>query len=608
MTADRRGCIDGQCSIGRLCTDLNDETLTTTRHAPAWLRKFFGHVAPYKRNLPTLHMSAHSPTNPMQDDAETSQRRVLMTPSNMLLYMIVGFIFAGTILRFWPRSDMWLDEALSLNIAQTGLDGIPDALRRDGHPPLYYYLLWGWSKIGGDSTWWIRALSGVIYTLSLPLFYLAGRRVSERSARHIPQSIGVDHHRGGLIAVAIASIAAYGVRFGSETRMYALVILLTTIAYLVFSRFLFDDPQEPKFSFQSWKFILIGGLITTALLWTHYWSMWLCAAVGIALIVHWVRRPESRGNTTAAILALVFGGILFLPWLSTLLYQSAHTGTPWGEPVGVVETLTSMISSFSGDQLTSYILVSLALVAVVVVLTPRVPGGVGNDTPLLVLSERFQPRVLGEALILILTVGIGWATSVVSGSTFQPRYGAVVFALFVVIVAAGLHLFWNHRLVAVILAVFFILSLYVNAVEIRLDRTQAGDVADEIALMFEPGDVVVSCPDQIAVATQRALEQRGDVDTTLVPYPTAGDPHFVDWVDYAERNEAASPQAFWDEIADSVNAAPRIFFVRAGGYETFGNACAELGDVIGIGRERRLLIERGEAYESMDLWVYQLPS
>lgn len=553
-------------------------------------------------------MSAHSPTNPRQDDTATRRHHIHMGPSNLLLYIVVGFVVAGTILRFWPRTDMWLDEALSLNIAETGLDGIPDALRRDGHPPLYYYLLWGWSKIGGDSTWWIRALSGVLYTLSLPLFYFAGRNVSLRAERRSPHAIDIDHRRGGLIAVAIASIAAYGVRFGSETRMYALVILLTTLAYLVFSRFLFDEPQESKFSRHSWKFILTGGLITAALLWTHYWSMWLCAAVGLALIVRWVRRPEARGNSTAAIIALVLGGVLFVPWISTLLYQSAHTGTPWGEPIGVVQTLTSMISSFSGDQLTSYILVMLAILAVIVVLTPRSPGGASSDIPMLVVSERFQPRVLGEALILVLTVGIGWATSLISGSTFQPRYGAVVFALFVVIVAAGLHLFWSDRVVAVILAIFFILSLYVNAVEIRLDRTQAGDLAEEIALIFEPGDVVISCPDQIAVATQRALEQRGVVDTTLIPYPTAGDPHFVDWVDYAERNGAASPQAFWEELADSVNAAPRIFYVRAGGYETFGNACAELGDVIGVGRERRLLVERGDAYESMDLWVYQLPS
>ena len=50
----------------------------------------------------------------------------------------------GVITRFAPRSDLWLDEALSVNISKLPLGDIGEALRHDGHPPLYYYLLHGW--------------------------------------------------------------------------------------------------------------------------------------------------------------------------------------------------------------------------------------------------------------------------------------------------------------------------------------------------------------------------------------------------------------------------------------------------------------------------------
>lgn len=548
--------------------------------------------------------SKHSSDSP-QGDAVTTQQYGQASTSNLVLYVVVAFVVVGTTLRFWPRSDMWLDEALSFNISQTGWSGIPDALRHDGHPPLYYYVLWLWTKIGGDTTWWIRSLSGVLYSAALPLMYLAGRRATERTHSRSDSTVALDPHRGGLIALAIASTAAFGVRFGSETRMYAFVVTLTMIAYLIFSHILWDRDQRPHLERSSWKWIVGGGFAVTALLWTHYWSLWLCVATGLLLMYQWVRRPESRGNATAGILALVLGGILFLPWVPTLLYQSAHTGTPWGEPVGVVETMTTLISSFSGDQLTSYILVSLVLMALFVAVTHRSEGSQQQlDRPVLVLTERFQPRVLGEACLLVLTIMIGWGTNVITASTFQPRYGAVVFVLFVLMVAAGLNLLWNPRVVAGILVVVLVLTSYVSVTEIRLDRTQAGDIANSIAGEFQPGDAVIACPDQIGVATQRSLEQRRVVDTTLVPYPTAGDPHFVDWVDYKERNEAATPQAFWDSLPEHVHNAERIFFVRAGGYETFDNDCALLSEVIGSGRERRLLVERGDAYESMDLWMY----
>ncbi|MDQ6911086.1 MAG: hypothetical protein M3Z84_09955, partial [Actinomycetota bacterium] len=46
-------------------------------------------------------------------------------------------------LRFVALSHLWLDEALSVNIASLPLGDIPGALRHDGAPPLYYLLLHG---------------------------------------------------------------------------------------------------------------------------------------------------------------------------------------------------------------------------------------------------------------------------------------------------------------------------------------------------------------------------------------------------------------------------------------------------------------------------------
>ena len=79
----------------------------------------------------------------------------------------------------WPRSHMWLDEALTLNISRLPLGQIHGALRRDGAPPLYYYLLHFWSGAFGSSDAAVRALSGVLSCATLPV-HLAGRASSGR--------------------------------------------------------------------------------------------------------------------------------------------------------------------------------------------------------------------------------------------------------------------------------------------------------------------------------------------------------------------------------------------------------------------------------------------
>ncbi len=53
----------------------------------------------------------------------------------------------GIGLFFYTRSDMWLDEALTVNVSRLPLDQLRDALERDGAPPLYYALLHVWTGV-----------------------------------------------------------------------------------------------------------------------------------------------------------------------------------------------------------------------------------------------------------------------------------------------------------------------------------------------------------------------------------------------------------------------------------------------------------------------------
>ena len=50
---------------------------------------------------------------------------------------IVAIVAVGVFFRFFADSPLWLDEAISASISEKGPKGIVEALRQDGHPPLY---------------------------------------------------------------------------------------------------------------------------------------------------------------------------------------------------------------------------------------------------------------------------------------------------------------------------------------------------------------------------------------------------------------------------------------------------------------------------------------
>src|SRR3954452_9323693 len=136
-------------------------------------------------------------------------------PRRLLLGAIVaGVLLVAIAFRFVTKSDLWLDEALTVNIAHAPLSDLVANLKRDGAPPLYYLLLHGWMSIFGTGDVAVRAFSGVLGILSLPLAYFAGARLG-----------GTDPVRRRWIAwsaVLIVASSPYAIRYSNEARMYML--------------------------------------------------------------------------------------------------------------------------------------------------------------------------------------------------------------------------------------------------------------------------------------------------------------------------------------------------------------------------------------------------
>ena len=440
---------------------------------------------------------------------------------------------AGVVLRFVAPADLWLDEAQSVAIARLPLPQLLEALRQDGSPPLYYLLLHGWTAVVGEGAPAVRALSGLFSVLSLPLAWVLGRRVAGP--------------RGGVALVLLLAASPFAVRYASETRMYALVVLLVLLAGLAVDRAV-RRPGPGS--------VAAVALATGALLLTHYWAAHLVLVAGLLAVAGLRRDRRAAGRVLTG---LVLGGVLFLPWVPSLLVQVSSTGTPWAA-VGGLSAIPTALTAWQGGGTLGAVLLGHALVflAVLALVAVPVPGAWGSPTVGLGRVRGLLPWAL---LALSLgTLVVGGLASWVTGSAVSPRYTSVALPAFLALVAIGLAALPGRRVSAALLAVVVLLGLGVAAGKVRTPRTQAGEVAAALG-EAAPGDVVAFCPDQLGPAVSR-LAPRG---LDLVVYPDLRPADRVDWTDYAERNEAGDPAATAAELdARAVRGA--VWVVTGSGF------------------------------------------
>ena len=142
---------------------------------------------------------------------------------------LTAITIAGGLLRAYEinRNGFWLDEAFSVWMAAHPVPALFEWLVRiDQHPPLYYTLLHFWLQAGDDAGY-VRMLSALFSTLTIPVLFLIAARIGGP--------------RAGLIAAVILALAPFQVRFAQEARMYALLMLNVSLATLALTYLLTDQ-------------------------------------------------------------------------------------------------------------------------------------------------------------------------------------------------------------------------------------------------------------------------------------------------------------------------------------------------------------------------------
>ena len=481
------------------------------------------------------------PADPEPADPEGppfSRATVVAIGIGVVLALVIGLV-----LRFWTRSDLWLDEALTVDIARLPVHEIPGYLKRDGAPPLFYVLLHFWMGLFGTSDLAVRSLPGVFGVATVPLAFFAGRRLGGRTA--------------AWAAMLLVATSPFAVRYDTETRMYSLVAFLTVAGFLALDRAL----RSPR----------IGNLVAVAavsglLLYSHYWSVYLLATVLVWLAFQaWRGRPAWRRGARAALVATVVGCLTFLPWVPTFLYQSKHTGTPWSTPANFA-AMVNAVASFAGGSTSQ----GRALALLFFALTGLGLFGLATNRLHIDLDIRTRPTGRPLAIVVAGTLAAAIVGGFVSNSAFDARYASVVFVPLILLVSLGLTVFRDRHVRVAILALAMVLGVAASLPNIWTNRTQAGEVAAAIAATAKPGDVIAYCPDQLGPAVNRLLPAGRYPQVT---FPRGTGPAFVNWVDYAQAVKAASPVTFAEHVEALAAGGHQIYVVWAPGYQAFGVSC-----------------------------------
>jgi len=501
--------------------------------------------------------------------------RMPKLPAALVATLIVAAAAAGVVLRFVSVSPLWLDEALSVHIAD-GDTPLSEALRRDGHPGLYYLLLRGWIGLLGPSELAVRALSGIFSLAAVPFVVLAARRCSPQPAV-------------AAAAAVLALTSPYLMRYGSEARMYAMLAALVAFGWWALERAL-ERPTAVR--------LAVLAAAAGALAHTHYWAVFVVAAVLVLLAQQALVSPDRRRTALRVGAAVLAGCATMVLWLGVLIDQATRTGTPWAKPARPTEVFVETAqaiganSRFEGE---TYGVWLLALAALGVLAAGRADGSV--------LRLDFGLRVRRQAVGAVLagTLVLGAAAALATASGFEARYAGVVVPLVIVLAARGVTCL-PARTAPVLLCLLAVFGAAVGIDEARRDRTQGREAAEAINDEAAPGDVVVLCPDQIGPATVHYI----DADVTTIAYPRGGG-RLVDWRDYLETIAARDPLSFAHSVEELAGAAD-VWLVLGDDYRGFGDRCTTLAREFGRRRvAAEVVAEREELFEPMTLIRYSRP-
>jgi mannosyltransferase len=237
---------------------------------------------------------------------------------------LAALTLLAALLRFatLDLQSFWYDEAFTpVHVLHPGLGATLRAVSHtENTPPLWYVLIWGWSRVWGSGEVALRSLSALAGVATVPVAWGIGRELAGR--------------RAALATAALVAVSPLFIWYSQEARAYALFTFLAALAVLCFLRVL----REPS----GRRLAAFAGAGALALL-SHYFAVFLLAPMCVWLLLRVARPPmahppiaqpsiahplQDRERRYAALGAVGAIGIVGLALVPLIVAQGGH-GTQW---------------------------------------------------------------------------------------------------------------------------------------------------------------------------------------------------------------------------------------------------------------------------------------
>lgn len=281
-------------------------------------------------------------------------------------------------------ASLWGDEGWAATLAVKPYLEIIQTVARDTSPPLYYLCLHTWMKFFGTSEVAIRSLSFLFFLGTVITVFLIAKHLWDKKT--------------ATLAALLALTSPFLFTYAFEGRMYAILAFTSTL-----SVYFFLKKNRPGFI-----------LATTAALYSHHFSIFI-----ILWEVIW-RLGENWGQPFKKLVKsfadFFIIGLLYLPWLYPLYYQTSLVGSGFwlGKPTFL--DLIGVIKKFligTGETKLEF----FALIAIVTTLFLRRLGQEKKMTlfltgwflaPLVftfLISQAFQPIFYDRYMLMAIPAG-----------------------------------------------------------------------------------------------------------------------------------------------------------------------------------------------------------
>lgn len=195
------------------------------------------------------------------------------------------------------RTSLWVDELFTAVESNPNLslgELKQSIITGDPHPPLYFVIVYLFFKVFGYTSFVLRLVSALMGIVGVYSVYLLGREMNGRKT--------------GIYAAILTAVNYFAIYYSQEGRMYEMLFLTTTLAFLYLIRFIKNPSKKALFIYIVFSLLMIySHLVAIFTLVGQYF-----------IILYFIVKPYRCTRKKMTIFAVVSGIVTLLFYIPVI--------------------------------------------------------------------------------------------------------------------------------------------------------------------------------------------------------------------------------------------------------------------------------------------------